>query len=123
MTDSKNSPATPGWLGAGDPMPVPDTSMLPPVDEAALVGDDMLKRVVQGAHASIDRLAEGVAPTVRQLEGSVSRAENALRAGTDQIRETRDEWSESLRATVRKNPLASLVGALAIGALIARITR
>ena len=123
MIDSKNSPATPVWLGVSDPMPVPNTSMLPPADEAALVGDDMLKRVVQGAHASIDRLAEGVAPTVRQLEGSVSRAENALRAGTDQIRETRDEWSESLRATVRKNPLASLVGALAIGALIARITR
>jgi|GEM_PF-1741285 len=42
---------------------------------------------------------------------------------TDPIRETPDRWSDSLRATVRDHPLASLLGALAVGALIARITR
>ena len=42
---------------------------------------------------------------------------------TDPIRETRDRWAVSLRGTVRDHPLASLAGALAIGALIARIRR
>ena len=42
---------------------------------------------------------------------------------TDLIRETRDRWADSLRGTVRDHPLVSVAGALAIGALIARIRR
>jgi len=131
MIDDKSSPAlltptpapAPMWQAVSDPVPVPDTSMLPPADETALAGGDMLQRVAQEAHATIDRLADGVAPAVRQLEEGVSSAEGALQATTDQIRETRDAWSASLRTAVRKNPLAFLVGAVAVGALISRIRR
>ena len=42
---------------------------------------------------------------------------------TNPIRDLRDRWSNTLRDTVREHPLASLAGALAIGALIARIRR
>ena len=42
---------------------------------------------------------------------------------TDPIRATRDRWADSLRGTVRDHPLVSVAGALAIGALIARIRR
>ena len=80
-------------------------------------------RLAQGAHATVDRLADGAAPTLRQLGERVASAENTLQTKTDQIRETRDQWSGSLRTAVRKNPLASLAGALAIGALIARLAR
>ncbi len=125
MIDSKNSSATPApiWQGANNPVPVPDTSMLMPADKPASAADELLKRTVQGAHTTIDRLADRVAPTVRQVGESVASAEDALQAKADQIRETRDEWSESLRAAVRKNPLACLAGAFAVGALIARLTR
>jgi len=104
-------------------MPVPDTSMLPPADAPARVGDELMKRTVDGVHATIDRLADGVAPAVHQLGERVASAEVTLQTTAEQIRETRDQWSESLRTAVRKRPLASLAGALAVGALIARVTR
>jgi len=47
----------------------------------------------------------------------------ALAAKADQRRETQVPWSQSLRTVVRNNPLASLAGALVVGALIARVVR
>jgi hypothetical protein len=40
-----------------------------------------------------------------------------------QLRDTRDEWAESARTTVRGSPLVSIVAAFALGAVLARITR
>jgi len=78
--------------------------------------DDMLSRVVQGAHQTIDRLAETAAPHVQRLqEGVGARAEH--------VKEVGDEWAESLRCTVRDNPLAAVATALALGVLIARLTQ
>ena len=34
-----------------------------------------------------------------------------------------DEWAESLRCTVRENPLAAVATALVVGVLIARLTQ
>ena len=125
MIDSKNplSTPTPMWQAVIDPAAVPETSMLPPSDTPAMVGDDLMQRAVDGAHATIDRLADGVAPAVHKLGERVASAEGALQAQTDLIREKRDQWSESMRTAVRSRPLAYLAGALALGALIARITR
>lgn len=39
------------------------------------------------------------------------------------LRETRDEWVEGVRASVRNNPLATVAAAVALGAVIARIAR
>ena len=125
MIDSKNplSTPTPMWQAVIDPAAVPETSMLPPSDTPAMVGDDLMQRAVGGAHATIDRLADGVAPAVHKLGERVASAEDTLQAQTDLIREKRDQWSESMRTAVRSRPLAYLAGALALGALIARITR
>lgn len=78
-------------------------------------GSDMLGSVVQGAHATIDRLAQSVEPTVRKLQDGVG-------ARSEHMRELGDEWAESLRCTVRDNPLAAVATALALGVLIARLT-
>jgi hypothetical protein len=117
--------------GASDvPMPtpdpkirVPDTSMLPGSEppETAVVG--LLNHAVQGAHETIDRLADSAAPAAQQLDERISAAGDALHAKTDQLRGTRDEWVESVRSTVRSKPLACLAAAIALGVVIARITR
>ena len=123
MIDSKNASATvaPMWQGLNEPLPMPDTSMLPPADQPASTADALLKRAVQGAHTTLDRLADSIAPTVRQIGESVAGAEDALQMKTDEFRETRDQWSEALRIMVRNHPLASLAGALALGVLLTRI--
>lgn len=102
---------------------VPDTSMLPGSERAPPVAVGLLKNAVQGAHDTIDRLADSAAPAVRQLGESVAAAGETVHAKTNQLRETRDEWVEGVRSTVRSNPLASVAAVFALGALIARIAR
>ena len=102
---------------------VPDTSMLPGSEKAPPAAVGLLNQAVQGAHDNIDRLAHGAAPAVRQLGEHVSATEDALPAKTGQLRESRDKWAEGMRTTVRRNPLVSVAAALALGAVIARITR
>ena len=111
------------WPTSNHWMRVPDTSMLPGSEKAppAVVG--LLKHAVQGAHDTIDRVADRAAPAVRQLGESASAVGETLHATTDRLRETRDAWVEGARATVRRNPLVSVAAALALGAVIVRITR
>ncbi|MCD0416571.1 hypothetical protein LOC51_05030 [Rubrivivax sp. JA1024] len=85
--------------------------------------DELLQRVVQGAHETIDRLADRAAPHVSRLHDGVHDAQERLHAKADALRETGDEWTESLRETVREHPIAAIATALAVGVLIARLTR
>ncbi len=73
---------------------------------------DPLNRVVQGAHQTIDKLAQRAAPTVQRMQDSAGR-----------VRETGDEWIENLRSTVREKPIASLATALMFGMVVARLMR
>jgi len=84
---------------------------------------EVLQRVVQGAHQTIDRLAETAAPHVQRLQESMNSAGDTLQHRSEQARDMGDEFTESLRATVRENPLAAIATALAVGLLVARITR
>lgn len=83
--------------------------------------DDLIGRIAQSAHQTIDRLAETAAPHVSRLQENLSG--DALHQRADQVREVGDEWTESLRCTVRENPLAAVGVALAVGLLIARLSR
>jgi hypothetical protein len=111
------------WPTGDHRLQVSDTSMLPGSEKAPPAAVGLLKNAVQGAHDTIDRLADSAAPAVRQLGESVAAAGETLHAKADQLRETRDEWVEGVRSTVRSNPLASVAAAFALGALIARIIR
>lgn len=111
------------WLTSDRRVRVPDTSMLPGSEKAAPAVVGMLNHAVQGAHDTIDRLADSAAPAARQIGESVSAAGDALQEKTGQLRDARDEWVESVRTTVRGSPLTAMAAALALGALIARITR
>lgn len=111
------------WSAGDHRVRVPNTSMLPGSEKAPPATVGLLRNAVQGAHATIDRLADSAAPAVRQLGESISAAEDALHVKTDQLRETRDEWVESVRNTVRGNPLVAVAAAVTLGLFIARITR
>lgn len=84
---------------------------------------DMLNKVVEKAHATIDRLAETAAPHVQRLSEGASSASNVLHDRAGQARELSDEWTQSLRSTVRENPLATVAAALALGVIIAKLSR
>ena len=86
-------------------------------------GQDLLGRAVHGAHDTIDRFAETAEPHVQRLQQGVLSATEAVRSRAGQLRVTGDAWAESLRTTVRNNPLAALTTALAVGLLVSRLTR
>ena len=109
------------WPTSANRMRLPDPS--PDSDKAASEALGLLDNTVQGAHDTIDRIAEGAAPVVQQLGESVSVAQAAMHANAAQLRETRDEWVEGVRCTVRNNPLVSVAAVFALGLLFARITR
>ncbi len=116
---------TPGASPANAPASSPAATSRPaststPASEAAPA---MLDKVVQGAHDTVDRVADSAEPVVRRLGERVSATEDALRAKTEQFFQVRDEWTAELRSTVRSKPLTYVVGALALGALIARLRR
>ncbi len=83
--------------------------------------DDLIGRIAQSAHETIDRLAETAAPHVNRLQENLSG--DVLHQRADEMRVLRDEWAESLRVTVRENPLAAVGVALAVGVLVARLSR
>ena len=85
-------------------------------------GTDLLQRAVQGAHATVDRLAETAAPHVQRLAQGVDSAAETLGARAEHARDVGDEWVDSLRSTVRDNPLAALLAAVVAGVVIARLT-
>ena len=90
---------------------------------ASTTAAPLLDRVVRGAHETIDRLAETAAPHVHKLEQTVGHAGETLQANATRARELGDEWTESVRCTVRDHPLAAVAVAMLAGALIARLAR
>jgi ElaB/YqjD/DUF883 family membrane-anchored ribosome-binding protein len=92
------------------------------IDSAAAAEGDVIRRVVQGAHEAVDRIADKAIPAVERLKDTYAGATEAIKHRADQAVDLKDEWTESLRAAVREHPLAAIGTALAIGALLARLT-
>lgn len=80
-------------------------------------------RLAQGAHHTIDRLVETAAPRIERMEEAFAETSEQLKVQAQHVREKGDEWANDLRATVRRNPLSAVAAAMAVGALIARVTR
>lgn len=77
---------------------------------------ELLERVVQGAHDTIDKLADTAAPHLERLQDTVGDT-------GAQWQERADAWTNGLRTTVRASPITSVAAAMAIGLLIARLAR
>ncbi len=125
MTESNDPHAASlaAWRDGDRAIPVPDTAMLPEGDRPGPAAVDLLKQAAQGAHHTIDRLADRAEPAVRQLGESLGAAEAALQANAGQLREAGDAWMEALRGSVRSQPLVAVALAAALGMLLARISR
>lgn len=104
---------------APDPRPAAATTGSP----MPQAGSDLMNRVVQGAHQTIDHLAGQAAPHVQRFEQKLAGADDMLHERADQLRELSDGYVRSLREGVRENPLAAVGVALVLGLLLARITR
>lgn len=85
--------------------------------------EDVLERVVQSAHKTIDRLADTAAPHVYKLQEQVSSACEAWDGQASNLRAKGEEAAESLRGTVRDHPLVAIGAAFALGMLLARLAR
>jgi ElaB/YqjD/DUF883 family membrane-anchored ribosome-binding protein len=105
-----------------DTRPSADGPLLPRGD-AAPAPDQLLTNVVKGAHDTIDRLAGQAAPKLQRLQEGMASAGDALQDQADRLRQTGDKWTDSLRGSVRDNPLAAIATAVVVGLLIARVTR
>ena len=74
-------------------------------------------------HAPDASMLRSGAPVAAQLADGVSAAEKTVQEEAEHLRETGSAWVESMRATVRGNPLACLAAAVATGAVIVRMAR
>lgn len=111
------------WSTSGHRVPVPATSMLPGSEKAPSAAVNLLNHAAQRAHDAVDQIADRTAPIAQQVGERAAAASDAVYARTAQLEAARDEWTASLRATVRSNPLVAVAAAVALGAVIARVTR
>jgi ElaB/YqjD/DUF883 family membrane-anchored ribosome-binding protein len=84
---------------------------------------EAVDKVVQGAHNTIDRLATTAAPHVQKFQETLVNAGANLNSKAETLKAKGDEMTQSLRVTVRENPLAAVATALAVGMVIARLSR
>jgi len=123
QTTHQDSASAIPWGTSDHRVRVPDTSMLPGSEKAPTAAVGMLRHAAQGAHDTIDRLADSAAPAVRRVSQHVASAEEALQAKAGQLRDTRDSWVGGVRKTVRRQPLTWVAAAVALGAVMARLSR
>ena len=107
---------------AGTQSASPSTHGQAPAPGSSGMQNDLFQRVVQGAHQTVDSLAATAAPHLQRLQEGMSSAADALPQNVESMRKFGDEWTETLRTTVRENPLAALATAVAVGLLISRLT-
>lgn len=120
---SSASPATPSTGGSGSrPVGAAAGAADAAIDQAADAERDVMRRVVQGAHEAVDRIADKAIPAVERLRGTYNDAAESFKQRADQAIDLKDEWTESLRTAIREHPIAAVGTALALGVIIARLT-
>lgn len=92
-----------------------------PAINPAINPNVLLERAVQGAHETVDRLAESVTPAVEQLTEAVGSAGDALNARAVDAMALQREWTDALRVVVRDHPIAAVLTAAAVGVLVSKL--
>lgn len=89
---------------------------------ATKAGDDFVKRLVEGAHAAIDKLADAAGPTVDRIAGAFSDPSGKASSLLGQAGDKKDAWVSDVRDIVREHPIAAIAVALAAGAVYVKLT-
>lgn len=84
---------------------------------------DRAQRLAAGAHETVDRLTQKVGPAAEKLQDNLDDAGEMIHERADQVRQWGRAWRDGLRCGVREHPLTTVVAALALGLLLARLTR
>ena len=84
-------------------------------------GEELMERVVQGAHKAVDRVAEKAAPAVERIKHRVDNAAETVHSQTDRMRAMEEEWIDATRTCVRNHPLASVGVAVLAGMMLSRM--
>ena len=92
-----------------------------PISEPTTTTQDRVNRVVQSAHAAVDRIAEKAVPAVERLRGGVHSAAATLRTRAEDLNGMQQRWVESSRGCVRNHPLVSVGAAVAAGMVLSRL--
>lgn len=82
---------------------------------SAAGNDGLVDRLMQGAHAAVERVGTKAAPALEKL--------HSLEARAGQLAQVQGEVIDSARSYVRERPFTALAAAVLIGALAANLLR
>lgn len=123
FTGSSSMPSSPSTPSTDDTRSSSDDMLGVTGVPSSSGSSDLMDRVVRGAHETVDKLADKAKPQIQRLQDGAESASDSVYARVDQAREMTDEWAETLRTTVRENPLAAVGAALVLGLILARLAR
>jgi hypothetical protein len=87
--------------------PAPDSGSAASAAAAAPMIDRLIERTTRGAHDAVDSVA-----------AKVTSLSAGLKSGASKPADLGAEWAEAARDAVRRHPLASVAGALVVGAAL-----
>ena len=85
-------------------------------------GDQLMLKVVQSAHEAVDRLAERAIPAVERWRDRVDEVSDTVKHRASQAVDLKNEWTDDFRSVIRRHPITAITAAVALGALVARLT-
>ena len=86
-------------------------------------GTNFVDRLAQGAHQVVDQAAASAKPALEKLQTSGAAAREVLAEKAEAATSMSDELVDSVRHYVRERPLTVVAGAIALGIVIAGVSR
>jgi ElaB/YqjD/DUF883 family membrane-anchored ribosome-binding protein len=86
-------------------------------------GTNFVDRLAQGAHQAVDQAAASAKPALEKLQTSGAAAREVLAEKAEAAASMSDELIDSVRHYVRERPLTVVAGAIALGIVLAGVSR
>lgn len=84
---------------------------------------ETLDKMEQGAHRTVNQVADAVAAGMKNAQQAFTKVTENVQQKSRQWKDDGNEWTESLRETVKQTPLTSIATAFLIGALVTHVCR
>lgn len=84
---------------------------------------ETLDKMEQGAHRTVNQVADAVAAGMKNAQQAFTKVSKNVQQKSRQWKDDGNEWTESLRETVKQTPLTSIATAFLIGALVTHVCR